>query len=191
MWHEGEWWFAITDIVSALTDSANPSDYLKKLRKRDPALNDVFKGGGQIVPPLGLAFDTAGGSQKVLCWTTQGVLRLIQSIPSPKAEPFKRWLARVGYERLQEIENPELAAARMREIYRQNGYSEPWIEKRIRGIAVRDELTGEWKNRGVREQTEYAILTTEISKATSGMAPRPSTGITRRSPNRGTTCATT
>jgi hypothetical protein len=96
---------------------------------------------------------------------------MIQSIPSPKAEPFKRWLAKVGYERLQEIENPELAARRMREIYRQKGYSEAWIEKRMRGIAVRDELTDEWKKRGVKEQAEYAILTAEISKATFGMTP--------------------
>ena len=104
-----------------------------------------------------------GGRQKVLGWHTEGILRLIQSIPSAKAEPFKRWLARVGYERLQEIENPELAARRMKEIYRQKGYSEAWIEKRMRGIAVRDELTDEWKNRGVKEDREYAILTAEIS----------------------------
>jgi hypothetical protein len=100
-----------------------------------------------------------------------GLLRLIQSVPSPKAEPFKRWLAKVGYERLQEIENPELAARRIKEIYRQKGYSEAWIEKRMRGIAVRDELTDEWKKRGVKEPLEYAILTAEISKATFGMTP--------------------
>ena len=107
------------------------------------------------------------------CWNTMGVLRLIQSIPSPKAEPFKRWLAKVGFERLEEIENPELGAKRMREIYKQKGYSDEWIEKRIRGIAIRDELTEEWKKRGVKEQVEYAILTSEISKAkaTFGMTP--------------------
>jgi hypothetical protein len=171
VWHEEEWWFVITDVVAVLTDSVDPSQYLKRIRQRDPQLNELFKGGVQFVPPLALPFDTAGGRQKLKCWNVSGLLRLIQSIPSPKAEPFKRWLAKVGYERLQEIENPELAARRMREIYRQKGYSEAWIEKRMRGIAVRDELTDEWKKRGVKEQAEYAILTAEISKATFGMTP--------------------
>jgi hypothetical protein len=103
--------------------------------------------------------------------TTEDLFRVIQSIPSPKAEPFKLWLAQVGYERLEEIENPELAARRMRQIYEQKGYSEEWIEKRLRGIAVRDELTDEWKKRGVKESREFAILTAEISKATFGMTP--------------------
>lgn len=166
-----EWWFVISDVVAVLTDSKDPSQYLKRLRSRDAALNDVFKGGVQFVPPLGLEFDTAGGRQMMQCWNTIGILRLIQSIPSPKAEPFKRWLAKVGYERLEEIENPELATKRVREIYKQKGYSDEWIEKRVRGIAVRDELTEEWKKRGVKEQLEYAILTSEISKATFGMTP--------------------
>ncbi|MEK6811623.1 MAG: Bro-N domain-containing protein [Nanoarchaeota archaeon] len=166
-----EWWFVISDIVAVLTDSKDPSQYLKRLRSRDTALNDIFKGGVQFVPPLGIEFDTAGGRQMMQCWNTMGVLRLIQSIPSPKAEPFKRWLAKVGFERLEEIENPELGAKRMREIYKQKGYSDEWIEKRIRGIAIRDELTEEWKKRGVKEQVEYAILTSEISKATFGMTP--------------------
>jgi len=166
-----EWWFVITDIVAVLTDSVNPSDYLKKLRKRDSSLSEAFKGGGQIVPPLGLEFDTAGGRQMLQCWNAMGILRLIQSIPSPKAEPFKRWLAKVGYERLEEIENPEIASKRMRKIYKQKGYSDKWIEKRIRGITVRDELTNEWKKRGVKEQRDYSILTAEISKATFGMTP--------------------
>jgi DNA-damage-inducible protein D len=166
-----EWWFVISDVVTVLTDSVNPQDYLKKLRKRDQSLSDAFKGGGQIVPPLGIEFDTAGGRQMMQCWNTIGILRLIQSIPSPKAEPFKRWLAKVGYERLEEIENPELATKHMREIYKQKGYSDEWIEKRARGIAVRDELTEEWKKRGVKEHLEYAILTSEISKATFGMTP--------------------
>jgi len=170
-WHEESWWFVITDVIAALTDSASPSGYLKDMRRRDPELGGLFKGGGQIATPLALKIVTSGGPQKLLCWNAEGLLRLIQSIPSPKAEPFKRWLAKVGYERLQEIENPELAARRMREIYRQKGYSEAWIEKRMRGIAVRDELTDEWKKRGVKEQTEYAILTAEISKATFGMTP--------------------
>lgn len=169
--HNNEWWFVITDVVAALTDSVNSSDYLKKLRKRDPQLSEAFKGGGQLAPPLGLEFDTAGGRQMLQCWNTEGIFRLIQSIPSPKAEPFKRWLSRVGYERMQEIEDPELATKRTRAIYQAKGYSDDWIEKRMRSIAIRDELTGEWKKRGVREQREYAILTAEISQATFGLTP--------------------
>ncbi len=181
--HENEWWFVITDVVAALTDSVNPSDYLKKMRARDAALADAFKGGGQTVPPLtdagggqiaaplGLEFDTTGGRQLLQCWNTEGIFRLIQSIPSPKAEPFKRWLARVGYERMQEIENPELATKRTRAIYKAKGYSDDWVEKRMRSIAIRDELTDEWKKRGVKEQRDYAILTAEISKAAFGFTP--------------------
>ena len=169
--HNNEWWFVITDVVAALTDSADASDYLKKLRKRDPSLSEAFKGGGQLVPPLGLEFDTSGGRQLLQCWNTEGVFRLIQSIPSPKAEPFKRWLAKVGYERIQEIEDPELATKRTRAIYQAKGYSDDWIEKRMRSIAIRDELTDEWKKRGVKEQRNYAILTAEISKAAFGLTP--------------------
>jgi DNA-damage-inducible protein D len=169
--HNNEWWFVITDIVSALTDSVNPSDYLKKLRTRDAAFSEAFKGGGQLVPPLGLEFETKGGRQMLQCWNTEGLFRLIQSIPSPKAEPFKRWLARIGYERVQEIEDPELASKRARALYKAKGYSDDWIEKRMRSIAIRDELTGEWKKRGVKEQREYAILTAEISNATFGLTP--------------------
>ncbi|OGV32505.1 MAG: phage antirepressor protein [Lentisphaerae bacterium GWF2_45_14] len=171
VWHEEAWWFVITDVIAALTDSVNPSGYLKDMRRRDSELGMLFKGGGQIATPLALKIETAGGPQKLLCWNTEGLLRLIQSIPSPKAEPFKRWLAKVGYERLQEIEDPEIASKRMREIYKAKGYSDEWIEKRMRGIAVRDELTEEWKKRGVKEQKEYSILTAEISKATFGMTP--------------------
>ena len=130
-----------------------------------------FQRGGQIAPPLGLEFDTAGGRQLLQCWNTEGIFRLIQSIPSPKAEPFKRWLARVGYERVQEIENPELATKRTRALYKAKGCSDDWIEKRMRSIASRDELTGEWKKRGVKEQRDYAILTAEISKAAFGLTP--------------------
>lgn len=169
--HENEWWFVVVDVVAALTDSANPTDYLKKIRRRDPALSETFKGGGQLVPPLSLEFETAGGPQKLQCWNTEGIFRLIQSIPSPKAEPFKRWLARVGYERVQEIEDPEIATKRTRALYQAKGYSDAWIEKRMRSIAIRDELTGEWKKRGVREKLEYAILTAEISKAAFGLTP--------------------
>jgi len=164
--HNNEWWFVVVDVVAALTDSANPTDYFNKVRQRDP---ELAKGYGQIVHPLSVP--TAGGMQKLNCANTEGIFRLIQSIPSPKAEPFKRWLARVGYERIQEIEDPELAAKRIRAIYQAKGYSADWIEKRMRSIAIRDELTGEWKKRGVREQREYAILTAEISKATFGLTP--------------------
>ena len=169
--HNNEWWFVMTDVIVALTDSRNPSDYLKKMRKRDPLLADAFKGGGQIVPPLALPFETEGGIQPLQCWNTEGLFRLIQSIPSPKAEPFKRWLAKVGYERIQEIEDPELATKRTRALYKAKGYSDEWIEKRMRSIAIRDELTDEWKKRGVKEQRDYAILTAEISQAAFGLTP--------------------
>ncbi|MFA5888217.1 MAG: BRO family protein, partial [Candidatus Nanoarchaeia archaeon] len=156
----------IEDLVLALTGSVNPSDYLKKIRKRDEGLN---KGWGQIVTPL--LVPTTGGPQNMNCANTEGAFRIIQSIPSPKAEPMKLWLAKVGYERIQEIENPELAQTRMKEIYKAKGYSDDWIEKRVRGIAIRDELTDEWKKRGLLEERDYAILTAEISKAAFGMTP--------------------
>lgn len=167
--HEGHWWFVLVDVVAALTDSANPSGYLRDMRRRDPSLAETFKGGGQFAPPLALAFATAGGRQKLLCWNTEGVFRLIQSIPSPKAEPFKRWLARVGKERIDEIENPELAMARMQELYEKKGYPKEWIDKRLRGIAVRQDLTDEWKNRGARNALEYALLTNEIMQGAFGL----------------------
>ena len=166
VWHEEKWYFVVADVVAILTDTANVTDYIKKLRRRDASLS---KGWGQIVTPL--LVDTPGGKQKLNCADAEGLMRIIQSIPSPKAEPFKRWLAKVGYERLQEIENPELAMSRMRALYKAKGYSDDWIEKRVRGIAVRDELTGEWQQRGVKEGREYAILTAEISRATFGMTP--------------------
>jgi DNA-damage-inducible protein D len=164
--HDNQWWFSVTDVVEALTDSPNSTDYLKKIRKRDA---ELAKGWGQIVTPLSL--DTEGGPQKLNCANTEGIFRIIQSIPSPKAEPFKRWLARVGYERIQEIEDPELAAKRTRAIYKAKGYPEDWIEKRVRSIAIREELTDEWKNRNVGQDREYAILTAEISKAAFGLTP--------------------
>ncbi len=170
--HNNEWWFVITDVIFALTDSKDPAQYYKRMRMRDPELKNIIeKGGVQFVPPLKLNIETAGGKQKLNCWNTQGIFRLIQSIPSPKAEPFKRWLAKVGYERVQEIEDPELATKRTRALYKAKGYSDDWIEKRTRGIAIREELTDEWKNRGANDQTDYAILTSEISKATFGMTP--------------------
>lgn len=163
VWHKEEWWFVIEDIVSVLTDSKDPKGYIKDMRRRDESLSE---GWGQIATPLSIP--TAGGNQNINCVNTEGAFRIIQSIPSPKAEPFKLWLAKVGYERVQEIENPELAQKRMKELYRLKGYSDEWIEKRVRGIVVRQELTGEWKKRDVKEDREYAILTDEISKATFG-----------------------
>ncbi|MCG2737598.1 MAG: Bro-N domain-containing protein [Candidatus Methanoperedenaceae archaeon] len=170
-WFNDEWWFVIKDIIATITESENPSDYLKKLRKRDKSLDDVFKGGGQIVPPLGFEFDTSGGIQLMQCWNTLGIFRLIQSIPSKNAEPFKRWLAKVGKDRIDEIENPELAQERMKDLYEKKGYSSDWIDKRLRGIAIRQNLTDEWKERGITEQKDFAILTAEISKATFGLTP--------------------
>ena len=164
--HDGEWWFVITDVIAALTDSADPSEYWKKMRNRDPDLSKALKGGGQFVPPLAFEFATAGGPQKLQCWNTEGVFRLIQSIPSPQAEPFKRWLARVGKERIDEIENPELAMGRMQELYEKKGYPKEWIDKRLRGIAVRQDLTDEWRNRGASTSVEFAILTNEIMQGT-------------------------
>lgn len=165
-WHNEEWWFAVSDVVAVLTDSINPSDYIKKIRLRD---NELSQGWGQIVTPLRI--ETEGGIQRVNCANTEGLFRIIQSIPSPKAEPFKRWLAQVGYERVQEIDNPELASARARELYQAKGYPQAWIEKRLRSIAVRGELTDEWKTRGVQEGREYSILTAEIARATFGITP--------------------
>jgi DNA-damage-inducible protein D len=168
VWNEFDqkWYFVVADVIQVLTDTPNPSDYIKKMRKRDVELS---KGWGQFVTPLSV--DTIGGKQKLNCANAKGLLRIIQSIPSPKAEPFKNWLAQVGSDRLDEIENPELAAQRTRELYKAKGYSDDWIEKRMRSIAIREELTEEWKNRGVKEQVEYAVLTAEISKATFGLTP--------------------
>jgi hypothetical protein len=164
--HNNEWWFVVEDVVSVLTDSVNVKDYINKLRARDEELS---KGYGQIVHTLEVP--TEGGKQKMNCANTEGIFRIIQSIPSPKAEPFKRWLAKVGYERVQEIENPELATKRTRLLFKLKGYSEDWIEKRMRGIAIREELTDEWKRRGAEEDTDFEILTAEISKATFGITP--------------------
>jgi prophage antirepressor-like protein len=161
-----EWWFVIVDVIEALTDSVDPSGYLRDLRRRDL---EIEKGWGQIAHPLSIS--TAGGPQKILCANTEGIFRIVQSIPSPKAEPFKRWLAKVGYERVQEIENPELATQRTRMLYKLKGYPNDWIEQRMRGIVIREELTDEWKNRGAQERKDFEILTAEISKATFGVTP--------------------
>ena len=147
-------------------NTAASSDPLRDMRRRDPSLAETFKGGGAICPPLALEFATAGGPQKLQCWNTEGIFRLIQSIPSPRAEPFKRWLARVGKERVDEIENPELAMARMHELYEKKGYPKAWIDKRLRGIAVRQDLTDEWKDRGAGITSDFAILTNEIMQGT-------------------------
>ena len=164
--HNNEWWFVVNDVVAVLTDSVQPDGYIKDMRRRDPELS---KGWGQIATPL--LIKTTGGPQKLNCANTEGIFRIIQSVPSSRAEPFKRWLAKVGYERIQEIENPELATKRTRMLYKLKGYPDDWIEKRMRGIAIREELTDEWQQRGAQEQKDYEILTAEISKATFGITP--------------------
>ena len=170
VWDEEKekWYFSIVDVVEVLTENKRPRKYWNDLKSK---LKDE---GSELSEKIGQLKMEAKDGKSYLTDVAdiEGLFRLIQSIPSPKAEPFKRWLAKVGYERLEEIENPELAAKRMKEIYRAKGYSEEWIEKRMRGIAVRDELTEEWKKRGVKENLEYSILTAEISKATFGMSPK-------------------
>lgn len=170
VWSEEKqrWFFSIIDVCEILSGTDNPRRYWSDLKRKlkNEGVNELY----EIIVQLKIEAED-GKMRETDCADAQGLFRIIQSIPSPKAEPFKRWLAKVGYERLEEIENPELAAKRMREIYKQKGYSGEWIEKRMRGIAVRDELTEEWKKRGVKEQKEYAILTAEISKATFGMTP--------------------
>ncbi|MBI2004090.1 Bro-N domain-containing protein [Candidatus Pacearchaeota archaeon] len=163
VWFAERWWFVVEDIISVLTDSKDSKQYIQKLKQRDEVLGE---GWVQIVRTLSV--QTEGGSQQMNCADTEGIFRIIQSIPSKKAEPFKRWLAKVGYERVQEIENPELAQERMKQLYEQKGYSKDWIEKRLRGIAIRQDLTDEWRNRGIKEEIEFAILTNEISQAAFG-----------------------
>ena len=174
VWNEADekWYFVVEDVISILTDSNDPKQYVKRMRKRDM---ELAIGWVQIVPTL--LVETAGGKQKMGCANTKGLLRIIQSIPSPKAEPFKLWLAQVGSERIEEIENPELAIQRTRETYKLKGYSDEWIEKRLRSIAIREELTEEWSQRGVKAQKEYAILTAQISKATFGLTPSEYKGV--------------
>ncbi|MBI3290261.1 Bro-N domain-containing protein [Candidatus Microgenomates bacterium] len=164
--HNNEWWFVVEDVVLALIDSRDPKQYINRMRQRDL---ELAKGWVQIVHTLSIK--TSGGRQQMNCANTEGIFRIIQSIPSSKAEPFKRWLARVGYERVQEIEDPELATKRTRALYKAKGYPDDWIEKRMRGIAIREELTDEWQKRGAKLQKDYEILTAEISKATFGVTP--------------------
>ena len=165
-WFNDEWWFVTEDIVFVLTDSSDPKQYIQKMKQRD---EELAKGWVQIVHTLSV--HTMGGNQNMNCVNTEGAFRIIQSIPSQKAEPFKLWLAKAGYDRVKEIEKQELDKKRMKELYKAKGYSDDWIEKRIRGIAIRDELTDEWSKRNVKTEKEYAILTAEISKATFGMTP--------------------
>jgi DNA-damage-inducible protein D len=168
-WNEEDdkWYFSVQDVIQLLTDSADVKDYIKKMKKRDSELNANW---GTICPLVEMTA-ADGRKRKVQAANAQGLFRIIQSIPSPKAEPFKLWLAQVGSERLDEIENPELGTQRTRDLYKLKGYSEDWIEKRMRSIAIREELTDEWKSRGIKEKPEYAILTAEISRATFGLNP--------------------
>ena len=168
VWHEDEWYYSVVDIVEALTDSSNPRDYWYRVKQR---ISEAERAELSTICRQ-LKLPAPDGKMRVTdCANTEGIFRIIQSIPSPKAEPFKRWLAKVGYERIEEIENPELAQARMKEIYEKKGYPKDWIDKRLRGIAIRQNLTDEWHERGIEEQRDFAILTAEISKATFGMTP--------------------
>ena len=166
--HNNEGWFSVVDICGVLTNSFDAGAYWRKLKQR------LIEEGSEVVTFCHGLKLIASDSKKYEtdCANTEGIFRIIQSIPSPKAEPFKRWLARVGYERIQEIEDPELATKRTRALYKAKGYSDAWIEKRMRGITIREELTDEWKNRGAKNAQDYEILTAEISKATFGFTPR-------------------
>ena len=166
--YNDEWWFSVIDVVDAFTDSVNPRDYWFKMKIR------VKSEDGFELSTICRQFKLPAPDRKMRetdCSNTEGLFRIIQSIPSPKAEPFKRWLAKVGYERVQEIEDPELGTKRTRALYKAKGYSDAWIEKRMRGIAIREELTDEWKKRDVKQEQEYAILTAEIAKAAFGVTP--------------------
>jgi hypothetical protein len=164
--YKNEWWFSILDAVGVLTDSPQPKTYWAKMKERDIEMSQPFPFWEQLKLLTG-----DGKMRETDCANTEGIFRIIQSIPSPKAEPFKRWLAKTGYERIQEIENPELAAKRMRMTYKLKGYSDEWIEMRMRGIVIREELTDEWQKRGAENNRDYEILTAEISEATFGMNP--------------------
>ena len=168
-WHAEEWWFSIIDVVGVLSESNNPNRYWSDLKRK---LAQEAGSGQPYEKIVRLKLTAPDGKQRDTdCANTESLFRIIQSIPSPKAEPFKRWLAQVGYERVKEIENPELASARARELYQAKGYPQAWIEKRLRSISIRGELTDEWKVRGVQEGKEYSILTAEIARATLGVTP--------------------
>ena len=167
--YQDNWFFSIIDIIEVLTESSNQRRYWSDLKIKLAESEGFSQLYEKIVQ---LKLESSDG-KKYLTDTanTETIFRIIQSIPSPKAEPFKRWFAKVGYERIQEIEDPELATKRSRVIYKAKGYPDGWIEKRMRGIAIREQLTDEWENRGIKEQKEYAILTAEISEATFGLKP--------------------
>ncbi len=181
IWHEEEWYFSVVDVVEALTDSPTPRQYWGKVKQREFVklqLSPIW---------VQLKLESSDGKTYITdCANTKGMFRIIQSIPSPKAEPFKQWLAQVGYERVQEIENPELAQERMKELYELKGYPKDWVDKRLRGIAIRQNLTDEWKQRGIETERDYSILTAEISKATFGITPseyKTVKGLTRKTQN--------
>lgn len=183
LWNEEEeqWYFSVVDVVEALTDSPNPRQYWRKIKDRDLSEFQSYPFWVQ------LKLTSKDGKRYFTdCADVKGIFRIIQSIPSPKAEPFKLWLSQVGYERLQEIENPELAQERMKELYEKKGYPKDWIDKRLRGIAIRQNLTDEWKRRGITTEQDFAILTAEISKATFGMTPseyKNFKGLTKKNQN--------
>ena len=166
-WFNDEWWFSVVDIIGVLTQTDRARKYWSDLKKK------LMEEGFQLSEKIGqLKIPAEDGKMRLTdCVNTKNAFRIIQSIPSKKAEPFKQWLAEVGYQRVQEIENPEIAQKRMRELYKAKGYSDAWIEKRVRGIAIRDELTSEWDKRDIETDKEYSILTAEISKATFGLTP--------------------
>ena len=180
---EQQWYFSVIDVVEVLTESVNPRDYWFKMKKR------VHSEDGLELSTICRQFKMTaqdGKMRETDCANVKSLFRIIQSIPSPKAEPFKQWLAQVGYERIQEIENPELAQKRMKELYEKKGYPKDWIDKRLRGIAIRQNLTDEWKERGITKEKDYAILTAEISKATFGMTPseyKNVKGLTKKNQN--------
>ena len=185
IWDENEqqWYFSVIDVVEVLTESVNPRDYWFKMKKR------VHSEDGLELSTICRQFKMTaqdGKMRETDCANVKSLLRIIQSIPSPKAEPFKQWLAQVGYERMQEIENPELAQERMKDLYEKKGYPKDWIDKRLRGIAIRQNLTDEWKERGITKEKDYAILTVEISKATFGLTPseyKNVKGLTKKNQN--------
>lgn len=182
-WNEEEeqWYFSVVDVVEALTDSPNPRQYWRKMKDRDLKEYETYPFWVQLK-----LISPDGKNRLTDCANIKGLFRIIQSIPSPKAEPFKQWLATVGYERMLEIENPELAQERMKELYEKKGYPKDWIDKRLRGMAIRQNLTDEWKRRGITLEQDYAILTAEISKATFGMTPseyKEFKGLTKKNQN--------
>lgn len=181
VWHDEEWYFSVVDIIEVLSDSPTPRQYWGKIKQREFVELEL----SPIWVQLKLS-SSDGKKYATDCANTRNMFRIIQSIPSPKAEPFKQWLAQVGYERVQEIENPELAQERMKELYEKKGYPKEWIDKRLRGIAIRQNLTEEWKERGIDSESDFAILTAEISKATFGLTPaeyKDLKGLTKKTQN--------